>query len=334
MLQSPIATPEAPIRAARDCRCLVVGAGEMGRAHIAVLRALDTGAIEALAPSERNRAAVEALGAGFSAAPLADAVARFRPTHAVVAGPADTLADCTLRLIDLGLRDILVEKPAALNRCEAAALATRAAGSGARIYVGYNRRFYASVRAALAMIRASGHPIANLSFEFTEWSDVIRGLTNQSPRTLAHWLVANSLHVIDLAFLATGLPDVGRSHFVARGRLDWHPSKIFVGSGLTTDDIPFSYGANWDGPGRWGVEWVTSSTRYVFRPMEKLHTVARGSVAVTEVALEGDLDQRFKPGLYRQNQAFLSGEGREALANLDHALRLVELAHRIGGYDT
>lgn len=316
-----------------DVRCLVVGAGEMGRAHIAVLRHLGAGALHVFAASERNRRAVEALSVGFSHGDMDAAVANFGPTHSIVAGPVDTLASCTLRLLEMGINHLLVEKPAAITARETALLRRKVEQSGAIVRVGYNRQFYASVRKALAMIEESGESIASLSFEFTEWSDVVCAHTNQSVATKARWLTANSLHVVDLAFLLSGLPDRARSLFVARGALDWHPTSIFAGAGVTTKDIPFSYTANWDGPGRWSVEWVTRSARYIFRPMEKLHVMRRGSVAISEISLDDGLDQQFKPGLYRQDRAFLTGEDLDRLPNLEHALALVELAGAIADYE-
>jgi hypothetical protein len=67
--------------------------------------------------------------------------------------------------------------------------------------------------------------------------------------------------------------------------------------------------------------------------LEKLHVTKRGSVAITEVELDDDLDQRFKPGLYRQNAAFLGGEDADLLVTLDQAIDLIGLADRMGGHD-
>jgi predicted dehydrogenase len=316
-----------------ESRCLVIGAGEMGRAHVSALKALKIGDIHVFGISERNRAAVEALDVAFLHGDLDAAIARSHATHAIVAGPVETLADCATRLLDAGVPNLLIEKPAAIGLHEAQWLRERAARAGASVHVGYNRRFYGSVRKALALIRASGEPISSVMFEFTEWSDVVRALPNQSPRVKARWLLANSMHVIDLAFSPVGLPDLARSHFHARGELDWHRPAAFVGSGATVGGTPFAYGANWDAPGRWGVEWMTPSTRYIFRPMEKLSVMKRGGVAIVEVDLDDDLDQRFKPGLFRQDRAFLGSDDSASLVTLDHALELVDLAGRIGGYE-
>ncbi|MCZ4291929.1 Gfo/Idh/MocA family oxidoreductase [Hoeflea alexandrii] len=313
-------------------RVLVAGAGEMGRAHVAALQGLGVGAVAVCAPSARNKDAVEELGADFFAGTLGDAIETFAPSHLVVAAPVERLAAETVNAIEAGVREIMIEKPAVLYGQEGEQMKAAAAKAGARLVVGYNRRYYGSVAKALALIAESGEKVTSINFEFTEWSHIIRTLTNQSEATKARWILANSMHVIDTAFLPVGLPDAVRSQFIASGELDWHPTAQFAGSGVTVEGVPFSYAANWDAPGRWGFEWLTPSRRYIFRPLEKLHVTDKGSVAVNEIPLDDDLDQRFKPGLYRQHEAWLSGAADTRLCDLDSAIDLVGLAERIGGY--
>ena len=68
----------------------------------------------------------------------------------------------------------------------------------------------------------------------------------------------------------------------------------------------FSYHADWEAPGRWGVEVLTRQHRFILRPMEQLQVVRLGSVKVESVELEDKLDKDFKPGLYAQTKAFLN----------------------------
>lgn len=316
-----------------QARCLVVGGGEMGRAHAKALAALLPGRVAVWAPSVRNRQLVLDEGAQFVGGQgLEAAVAAFQPTHAVVAAPVEELPVVTRTLLALGLRALLIEKPAVLDVQSGRALQAAASEAGASIGVAYNRRFYAAVRTARAMIKKSGESLTSIGFEFTEWSHVIEGLTNQSELTKARWLLANSMHVIDMALFSCGLPRPEASTFIHAGSLPWHPSAaIFAGAGLTADGTPFSYSANWDAPGRWGVEWITPSTRYIFRPMEKLQVMRRGSVAIEEIALIDDLDQRFKPGVYLQDQAFLTGQA-DLIPDLGQAVALTELANKMAGY--
>ncbi len=121
------------------------------------------------------------------------------------------------------------------------------------------------------------------------------------------WLLHNSTHVMDLAFYLGGRPKEISCY--TAGSLNWHPSgSIYSGAGITENGALFSYQANWESPGRWGVEVLTKKHRLILRPLERLHIQNIGSVAVEEVSLEDELDKKFKPGLYLQVQAFVEGK--------------------------
>ena len=318
-----------------EARCLVIGAGEMAQAHVKVLAALIPDRVAVWAPSDRNRQAIEREGGQFFFGPnVVEAINSFLPTHAIIVTPVETLLLYTDRLLSAGLKNILIEKPAVLSLIDGKELCERVATKQASVKVAYNRRFYASVRTALAKIADNAEPVTSIWFEFTEWSHVIERLDSQSPQTKARWLLANSMHVIDLAFMPTGLPMLDQSTFVHSGSLKWHPTAAnFAGAGFTSDGTTFAYSANWDAPGRWGVEWLTPSARYIFRPLEKLQVINRGSVAVEESPLIDDLDQRFKPGVYLQDKAFLNGDSQSLLDIVD-AVELVSLANKMAGYPT
>lgn len=315
-------------------RCLVIGAGKMGSAHLQALAALEPDVLAGWAPSERRREAAESVGAGFFYGPLDAALDAFQPTHVVVASPVETLTPISLQLIAAGVRHLLVEKPVALSSAEGAALAAAVKASGAQLHVGYNRRFYSSICTALRLIAEASEEIESVAFEFNEVVPDPAGPLGHAPSVRERWLLANSLHVIDSALFPVGHPDPLRSSFARSDALAWHPAgSVFVGSGLTVLGKPFAYHANWSAPGRWGFEWMTPSARYVFRPLEKLAIMRRGSFSLEDVPLDDELDRRFKPGVYLQDRAFLFG-GEEAadLVSLEHALSLVRLGEAMAGY--
>lgn len=315
-------------------RCLVVGAGKMGLAHLQALAALKPDALAGWAPSERRRGATESVGAEFYHGPLDAALDTFQPTHVVVASPVETLTPISLHLIAAGVRHLLVEKPLALNGAEGATLAAAVKASGAHLHIGYNRRFYSSIRTAQRLIAEVGEEIGSVVFEFNEVLLDAAGPVGHAPSVRERWLLANSLHVIDSALFPVGHPDPLRSFFACSGALPWHPAgSVFVGSGLTFGGTPFAYHANWAAPGRWGFEWMTPSVRYIFRPLEKLTVMRRGSFNLEDIPLDDELDRRFKPGVYLQNRAFLFGGDEAAgLVSLEHALSLVRLGEAMGGY--
>lgn len=316
-----------------EARCLVIGVGKMGLAHLQAFAALKPDALAGWAPSDRRREGVESTGAVFLSGTLDEALASFRPTHVVVASPVETLAPIARQVMAAGVRNLLVEKPVALNSPEGRELAEAVSACGAKLHVGYNRRFYASTRAALSMIEAAGERIESVLFEFNEVVGDPAGPTGHAPSVRERWLLANSLHVIDTALSPVGHPEMSRASFSRSGQLGWHPAgSCFVGSGQTSQGVPFAYHANWAAPGRWGFEWMTPSARYIFRPLEKLAVMRKGSFSVEDVAIDDALDRSFKPGVYLQNQAFLAGDHDAGLVSLAYALKLVALGEKMAGY--
>ncbi len=313
-------------------RCLVIGVGKMGLAHLRVLAALKPAAFAGWAPSERHRISVEDVGAEFLIGNLEQALDAFSPTHVIIASPVETLAPIALKVLFAGVRYILIEKPAVLTSAEGLQLMAEADSRHAEVFVGYNRRFYSSFRTALAMMQAQEEHIESVSFEFNEVT-ASTGPLNHVQAVRERWLIANSLHVIDSALSPLGKLDFKQSNFFRSGALSWHPSgQIFVGSGKSELGVPYTYHANWGAPGRWGVEWMTPSTRYVFRPMEKLSIIRKTRFELEAVDIDDKIDIIFKPGVYHQNKAFLEGNSKAGLVPLNNAFDLILLAQKIAGY--
>lgn len=238
------------------------------------------------------------------------------PQQVIVAVSEENLGSVTLKLIEKGVPKILVEKPGAATYEELAKVAHAQKSSKSKVYVGYNRRFYASVQMAKKLIQEDGG-VQSFFFEFTEWGHVIR---NKVCPTLVkeEWLWHNSTHVMDLAFYLGGFPNKISSF--KSGSLDWHSRAAkYSGAGTTENGALFSYMANWAAPGRWVVEVLTSQRRFIFKPLEKLQVQKIGSVAIEEYPIENEIDLNFKPGLYMQIQSFIKND-ESILVTLDQQL--------------
>lgn len=193
------------------------------------------------------------------------------------------------------------------------------------IRVAYNRRFYGSVLAAESLIAEDGGP-TSFQFEFTEWSHQIAAL-DRPAEVKRSWFMANSSHVLDLAFFLGGKPRELSAY--RAGGLEWHPSgSVYAGAGVAENGALFSYGANWESAGRWGVEVLTRKRRFIFRPMEKLQVQERGSLAIAEMPDADTSDSDFKPGLYKMVRAFFSGEASR-LPSLEEHATMAETFERI-----
>jgi predicted dehydrogenase len=251
-----------------------------------------------------------------------------RANRAIVCVGVEQLKNATLSLIQNGVKELLVEKPGGVNKGEIQEVNDQALKKDAKVYIAYNRRFYASVQKARDLIRADGG-VTSFCFEFTEWSHEIVKL-EKAPGVKEAWFLANSTHVVDMAFYLGGFPK--KITCYTAGGLEWHPSaSIFTGSGISENGALFSYQANWEGPGRWGVEICTRSSRLIFRPLEKLQLQKKGSIDIEVVDIDDRLDKEFKPGLYRQVEAFLINK-RESLCTIEDQLQVMDVYNRMANY--
>ncbi|OGR87976.1 MAG: hypothetical protein A3J74_03635 [Elusimicrobia bacterium RIFCSPHIGHO2_02_FULL_57_9] len=305
-------------------KILLVGTGTMAQEYAKVLLA-DKIPFDAVGRgSDKASAFAEITGVLPHAGGLKPWIAAQKtiPAAAIIAVDVPNLAQASLELIDRGVRRLLVEKPAGLNEEEVRRLSAAAGKAEAGVYVAYNRRYYASTRRAREIIAEDGGA-RSCHFDFTEWSAKI-ARTKHPPAVKEQWFFVNSTHVADLAFFLSGDPKT--LHSQTSGSLPWHPAaSIFTGSGLTQSAALFSYQANWEAPGRWGVEITTRKRRLILRPLEELYIHNEGSLTPEKAALDDADDKCFKPGLRRQLRAFLDGRDDGLLPIEDHLRRTREI---------
>lgn len=238
-----------------------------------------------------------------------------KPEHAIVATNIECLADNVTSLIQLGVKSILVEKPAGIEQEKISLLEQLSRDHNVSLYLGYNRRFYESVTLAKQLIEQDGGARC-INYEITEWSHEIDKET-YGDGVKENWFLANTSHVVDLAFALTGKPN--QLSCYTSGNTSWHSrSAIFSGAGVTENGVLFNYHGNWNAPGRWSLEILTDKRRFIFRPLEQLHVQQIGSVAIERIDFEYQYDDKFKPGLYQQTKAFLEGDEVELCSIFEH----------------
>ena len=224
------------------------------------------------------------------------------PTHALVTVNIETLSSTARILLKYGVKNILLEKPGICNPNEIYELAQLTRLMDANVLIAYNRRFYASTLKAQEIIKEDGG-VRSFGFEFTEWAHRILPIFDGGDR-FKYWFLANSSHVVDLAFYLGGKPT--QLNCFTSGGNEWHPSStIFTGAGVSDSGALFNYHANWEAPGRWFVEICTKNHRLYFKPIETLQIQNIGSIELSHVKLEDEKDKQFKPGLYMQIKCFL-----------------------------
>jgi len=290
---------------------LLIGAGPMALAYAKVLGGLDV-PFEVIGQGARSAAEfAQATGkrpleGGLSAYLASHSVKASNPV--IVALPIGKLAAATLQLIASGARRILVEKPAGLNAEEIDQVAAAAYAANAEVYVGFNRRFYSSVAAARAMIAEDGG-VSSFHIEFTEFVERIL-TSDKDPAVLANWLLANSFHVLDIAFHLGGEP--ASMTGITAGSLPWHPAgAVFAGHGRTNAGALFTWHADWTSAGRWSLDLRTPRRRLLLQPLESLQVQEKTSLILKEVTLSDEIDSIYKPGICREVQAFLSASPTE-----------------------
>ncbi len=302
----------------------LIGSGEMARAYGKVLLAqgidftvIGRGQASAKTFEEEIRRPVIAggLSAFLKARPAI-------PSAVIVAVQADLLKGLVLELIRFGVKKILVEKPGGLNSNQIKELAQASDHHKVNLFIAYNRRFYASVLKLKELVKEE--KILSFNFEFTEWSHLIKDQQIDSS-IKENWFLASSSHLVDLAFYLGGKPKEISCY--SSGGLDWHQrSSIFAGSGISGQGALFSYSANWESAGRWGIEILTNKHKFILRPLEELQVQEIGSLKIEKVEIDGSLDQQFKPGLYRQVENFLL----EDKSNKSHQSQLCTISEQAG----
>ena len=312
--------------------CLLVGAGKMADDYLKVLQRLgvDTTVICQSSESaskfeQRNKHA-----AIFGGLESYLSTKKQLPPNAIVAVNIEKIFSATIALLEAGVSNILIEKPAALKSDEIRRLAAVASEKGARLYVGYNRRFYASIEEVRRLVVQEGG-VLSCAFDFTEATNRFDPFSYPY-EVREHWGLANSTHILDLIFHIIGPPKTLECS--VHGALDWHHSGgIFVGSGISTKEVPFSYHSDWLGPGRWRAEFVLRTRKLLLQPIEILQESTHQSFDLKKVRLDYTNDEKFKPGILNQVRAFLGSKVSESsLCSISEHAKNFAFYERVFGY--
>jgi len=235
--------------------------------------------------------------------------------HAIVAIPINAQYETVKRLLAIGVKRILVEKPGVLYSIQARGLAYLARAAGADIRVAYNRRFYASVQAAKDIIERGG--LSDMWFCFGEDMDAV--LASAHPKNIKDkWMLANSSHIIDVAkYLCGGWSIVPHQ-----------TPGMYSGTGFTLrDHVPVSYMTDYRKDTRWSIQFVTKAGyRYRLAPVERLEKLINEKWGIVEETPAGGI----KAGFLDMTRSFLTGA--PGLPTIDEQLALIQDIDKIGGF--
>lgn len=283
---------------------VLVGAGGMAIDYANVLKSLGRNFIVVGRGEQSAKKFEEQIGVDVHRGGLEKFLASsdHLPSNAIIAVNVDQLAPTCETLLRNGVRNILLEKPGGTSIADFQSINQLAIDNRADVSIAYNRRFYASTRAAKRCIVEDGG-VTSFNFEFTEWLHVFENLGRDMSKTMPGLFLGNSTHVVDMAFHLGGEPTEIACFNRPSSKYDCKAR--FAGAGVSDRGALFSYQANWEAPGRWSVEVLTNKRRLIFRPLEKLQVQLMRTVRVEFAEVDYELDTTYKPGLYLETQAFL-----------------------------
>jgi predicted dehydrogenase len=319
----------------KDRKILLLGSGAMGREYCACLKAMGLGDVTVVC----NRAAsAEKVKNDFGFTCLDGGYLKRLPQLkgsfdlVIICLPIAALLDGLAAMLSSGHRVILVEKPVALSSATLKKfIKEQLFSEGCVVKAAFNRLAYPSFRELKRRAEREGG-ITSCSYTFTEWVHTI-DFKKDPAEVYARWGISNSLHVISMAHALIGLPK--ELSCQRAGRLDWHPSgAVFTGSGVSVDDIPFSYHADWLSAGRWSLTLMTRQNAYRLMPLEELYCCPKGKVVWDRI----ECPQEFpgvKQGVAEEIAALLEPAGEKAakLPDLSETAEYISLAEKIFDYD-
>jgi len=306
----------------------VVGLGPIASKHLDVLVALQGVTIAALC--SRRAEPREALARQYGVPHQFDQAAALfaHPLDGVLVLVApDAIFEVTTAALERGLPTFL-EKPPGLTLREAEALAELAERRRVPNQVGLNRRFYSVVGAARDAVERSG-ALFGIRIEAPEAIARARA-AGRSEDLLRHWIAANSLHAIDLFRHLGG--NVRARYRV--GRADPQVTETSLAALVEFESgASGQYTAHWGSPGRWSAALYGRGVTATLTPFES--GVLRHADGQESAIAVDEIDVRFKPGFYRQLEAFVetlrTGAAPAPAPDLAEAARSMELADWLAG---
>jgi len=316
----------------QDKTVLILGAGWMARQYAIALKEMN---VKDVTIFSRNKEKVISLCNEFGFKPFfgdpEEIISKIsKKDLTVISTSVNSLIPMTKFAIQNGQKNILVEKPGSLYYDKL--LELQKISEDTRIRIAYNRLTYPNLHKLKKMVLKEGG-ISSCNFTFTERVQSI-DFKKEDSDVYSRWGISNSLHIISMVFDLIGFPK--EFLFYQSGKLEWHPTgSIFVGSGLSENNIPFSYHADWGSSGRWGIEIMTNENSYRLISLEELSVCRKNSFEWEKI----NFDVSFpiaKQGVCEEIAVMLHEKLEEKipLVTLNKAAKFNQMAEKILGYDS
>ncbi len=313
-------------------RVALVGGGNIAQHHLEVLKDLPGVEVFALADADPQvlRETAERFSIPQRWPSHRDLLERERPDAVFVLVSVMNVAAVATAFIREGIPTFL-EKPPGLYAAHTRRLAELAGQRHTLAMVGVNRRFYSVLLRGRELLRESG-PVRSVTIEAHEDLARVRSNPKWPEEVARRWSAANGIHALDLLrFFGGEVAQVQALHRAVEG----------PGPDCCAALISFAQGA----VGRALMDhFAPGGHRLEVRTRGATLTSEQGFSAATfqrrgagPLRLEPDeLDQRYKPGFFRQDRAFVEGARHNAplpfpACDLEDAAKTMELIETIAG---
>ncbi len=307
---------------------LIIGSGYMAEQYSKTLDKIGITDVTIIGNSKNK---VEKLGKKYNFVALSGGFETNLPNIekkdlVIVATPIQLLTPATKLALKSGQKNILLEKPGDLYSKPLKSLENDC--NGKKVCLAYNRLFYPSFHKLLELIKNDGI-ITSCTFSFTEWTHRIN-LDSFPKSVLSRWGISNSLHVISMAMRLIGMPKTIKC--LQKSPLSWHKAgSIFIGSGISNKNIPFSYHSDWNSAGRWGIEIMTRKNSYRLMPLEQLFRCKKGSTSWQKIPFKKSFPHS-KEGIAEEIFSMLDNKSKLNLVTLKEGHLYIKLAEKIFNY--
>lgn len=311
-------------------RVAMLGAGKMARAHLDVLRSVPGVSVVGLC--NRTKATGEQLARDYGIErwfQSADQMlAEAKPDAVIIAVGHASTTDVASLALAAGI-PALIEKPAGYSSAETHRLVELAGETNCLNVVGLNRRYYGSIQQALLEVIHQG-PITGILVEAHEAIADYRSRGTFEPWLYDNWIVANTIHAIDLLRLIGGeLSEVtGFRQKRAEPRGDNFSISMRFESGMVG-----SFVSHWNSARGFGLKIFGQGVTAELFPLEEGFISFDTGRRIKLTPTWSDLT--FKPGIYGQDTAFLQAvcERRDAptypASDLKDHLKTMRLVEQI-----
>ncbi|QDG37703.1 hypothetical protein FJN14_04225 [Alteromonas mediterranea] len=192
-------------------------------------------------------------------------------THIILAVPIECLTNYIEQLKEFPHLQILCEKPGFLQWSQMSVYENLT-----NVWFAFNRRFYSVVNQLKAMIDRD--KFLSMRVIFDERIFQVEK-SKKSETVKKHWILANSSHVIDLAFYLLDYDIKFNAFTFARsGSIQWHPTGRFFYASYLNKNMNLTFDSSWNGSGGWSIYIADTQCDYTLQPLERLTVTKNGEV--------------------------------------------------------